>query len=97
MVEKIQKFFANVHVLAVEDYMLTKLARADRSSVDIVDILQILIANKDKLDWEYFNFRLKWAALKRDFNEILKGYKLDYNKNLSNISKEILDKFEKLN
>ncbi len=59
MVENIQNFFANVCVLSVEDYILTKLARSDRSSIDISDILKILIANKDTLDWEYLRFRFK--------------------------------------
>lgn len=31
MVGKIQKLFDNVYVLAVEDYILTKLGRSDRS------------------------------------------------------------------
>ena len=96
MVEKIQNFFANVYVLAVEDYILTKLARSDRSSIDISDILKILIANKDKIDMEYLHFRLKWTGLESDFKEILKGFTLDLNNNLRNISKEILDKFKKL-
>jgi hypothetical protein len=95
MIKKIQTFFANVNVLAVEDYILTKLARSDRSSIDISDILKILIANRDKIDWEYFSYRLKWVNLERDFKEILKGFKLDFNSNLRNISKEILDKFRK--
>ena len=93
MVEKTQNFFDNVYVLAVEDYILTKLGRSDRSSIDISDILQILIANKDKLDWNYLRFRLKWIGLESDFKEILKGFRLDFNNNLRNISKEILDKF----
>ena len=96
MVGKIQKFFANIYVLAVEDYILTKLARSDRSSIDISDILKILIANKDNLDWEYLQFRLKWTDLESDFKEILKGFALDFNNNLRNISKEILDKFKRL-
>ena len=94
MVEKTQNFFDNVYVLAVEDYILTKLGRSDRSSIDISDILQILIANKDKLDWKYLRFRLKRMDLESDFKEILKGFRLDFNNNLRNISKEILDKFK---
>ena len=93
MVEKKQKFFANVYVLAVEDYLLTKLARADRSAIDISDILNVLIANKDKIDWEYLKYRLRWIGLEDDFKQILKGFKLDTFKNVRNISKEILKKF----
>lgn len=94
MVGKIQKFFDNVYVLAVEDYILTKLGRSDRSSIDISDILKIIIANKDKLDWKYLRFRLKRMELESDFKEILKGFRLDFNNNLRNISKEILDNFK---
>lgn len=94
MVGKTQNFFDNVYVLAVEDYILTKLGRSDRSSIDISDILKIIIANKDKLDWKYLRFRLKRMDLESDFKEILKGFRLDFNNNLRNISKEILDKFE---
>ena len=96
MVEKIQKFVANIYVLAVEDYILTKLARSDRSSTDIGDILQILIANKDNIDWQYLHFRLKWVRLENDFKEILKGFTLDLDKNKRNISKKILDEFKTL-
>ena len=94
MVGKTQNFFDNVYVLAVEDYILTKLGRSDRSSIDISDILKIIIANKDKLDWKYLRFRLKRMDLESDFEEILKGFRLDFNSNLLNISKEILDKFK---
>lgn len=96
MVEKIQKFLPNIYVLAVEDYILTKLARSDRSAIDIDDILQILIANKNKIDWQYLNYRLKWVDLEWDFREILKGFSLDVNNNKRNISKDILDKFKML-
>lgn len=94
MVEKIQNFFSNVYVLATEDYILTKIGRSDRSSTDISDVIQILIANKDKLDWDYLRYRLKWANLESDFKQILKGFELDYNNNLKNISKDIQEKFK---
>lgn len=93
MVEKIQLFFKNVNVLAVEDYILTKVARIDRSSTDISDVLQILIANKDNLDWKYLRFRLKWVDIESDFKEILKGFELDFDNHIRDVSKEILDKF----
>jgi len=93
MVERIQQFFEDINVLAVEDYILTKIARADRSSTDISDILQILIANKDRLNWKYLQFRLKWANIEIDFKEILKGFELDFDSHIRDVSKEILDKF----
>ncbi|TXT54165.1 MAG: hypothetical protein BAJALOKI1v1_2220004 [Promethearchaeota archaeon] len=49
--EMIQKTFSieeNMKVLSLEDYILTKLARTDRSSIDISDIVQLLIANLNK-------------------------------------------------
>ena len=94
MAEKIKLFFEEVYVLAVEDYILTKLARGDRSSVDIDDILKIIIANKDTMDWKYLHFRLEWAGLERDFKEIIKAFELDFNDNIRNISNDILDKFK---
>jgi hypothetical protein len=94
MVDKIQLFFGKVYVLAVEDYILTKLARSDRTSTDIDDILKIIIANKDSLNWEYLHFRLKWVDLESDFQEIIKAFELDFNNNVRNISKEILDKIK---
>ena len=94
MVDKIRLFFGNVYVLAVEDYILTKLARSDRTSIDIDDILKIIIANKDSLNWEYLHFRLKWVDLESDFQEIIKAFELDFNNNVRNISKEILDKIK---
>ena len=90
MLNKIQKFYSNVYVLAIEDFILTKLARSDRSSTDINDILQILIANTKKIDWDYLIFRLKWIDLEDEFKEVLKGFETD----LREISKEILDKFK---
>lgn len=93
MVAKIQLFFESVKVLAVEDYLLTKIARADRSSTDISDVLQILIANKDNLDWKYLRFRLKWVDIESDFKEILNGFELDFDNHIRDVSKEILDKF----
>ena len=94
MVENIQLFFEDVYVLAIEDYMLTKLARSDRSSIDIDDILKIIIANKDSLDWKYFRFRVKWADLESDFKELINAFELDSNNNIRNISRDILDKLK---
>ena len=97
MVNQVKKFHSNVYVLAIEDFMITKLARADRSAIDIDDILQILIANKSKIDWQYLRYRLKWAKVENEFKEILKVFELDVESNYKNISKEILDKYNNLN
>ena len=78
MEKRMQVYTGNVHVLAIEDYILTKLARADRSLTDIDDIIQLLIANKDTIDREYLYYRLKWINLLSDFNEILDKSKIDF-------------------
>ena len=62
MVKRIQVYIVNVHVLAIEDFILTKLARGDRSSIDR----------------EYMHYRLRWMDLLSDFNEILKKSKIDF-------------------
>ncbi len=94
MIEKLHLFFGDVNVLAVEDYLLTKLARSDRSAIDISDVLKIIIANKDSLDWKYLQFRLNLESLENDFKDIIKAFELDASKNVRNISKEILKKFK---
>jgi len=78
MIEEIQVYTGNVHVLAIEDFILTKLAREDRSSTDIDDIIQLLIANKNIIDREYLHYRLEWMDLLHDFNEILEKSKIDF-------------------
>ena len=85
MTKKIKIYFGNIYVLALEDYILTKLARSDRSSTDISDILQILINNYNEIDWAYFRFRLNWARLENDFKEILHGIELEINEDLKKI------------
>lgn len=95
MVEKIELFFGNIYVLAVEDYILTKLARSDRSFIDIDDILKIIIANKNTIDWEYFKFRLNWTGLEKDFKEIIRAFELNSNNNVRKITNDISKKFKK--
>jgi len=94
MLEKCRTFSSYVNVLALEDFILTKLARDDRSSTDIDDIMQLIITNKNKIDWGYLSYRLKWKDLMEDFKEILEGFKADLDENLRETSKEILDKFQ---
>ncbi|TXT65129.1 MAG: hypothetical protein BAJALOKI3v1_130033 [Promethearchaeota archaeon] len=71
MTNKTQRFKENINVLAVEDFIITKLARSDRSTVDIDDIVQILIANLNSINWEYLHFRLGWADVKQDFEVLI--------------------------
>ena len=94
MLERLQAYFANVKVLAVEDFIMTKLARSDRSSVDIDDILQILINNYKRIDWEYLQYRLRWIDLQEDFEEIVRGLKLVSNQDHRVTAQKILDKLD---
>jgi hypothetical protein len=93
MLEKIQHYVDNISVLSLEDYILTKLARADRSSTDIDDILQILINNYNTIDWNYLRFRIKWRDLMGDFKNILQAFEFDINKEYRTIGKTIIDRF----
>ena len=72
---------------------MTKLARADRSSIDIDDILQILINNYKNIDWKYLRFRIKWRDLMREFKDILQAFEIDINNEYRTIGKTIIDKF----
>ncbi|NHJ19714.1 MAG: hypothetical protein EAX91_02135 [Candidatus Lokiarchaeota archaeon] len=93
MVEKIQHYTDDVFVLAIEDYILTKLARSDRSSIDIDDILQILINNHNEIDWKYLHFRIEWVNFVQDFKEILRAFEIGIDKKFQKIAKEIIEKF----
>jgi len=94
MLEKCRTFSSYANVLALEDFILTKLARDDRSSTDIDDIMQLIITNKNKIDWEYLSYRLRWKDVMEDFKDILDVFKADLDENLREMSKEILDKFK---
>ncbi|MGV9173784.1 MAG: hypothetical protein ACOC44_14165 [Promethearchaeia archaeon] len=92
MVQKIKKYSGETNVLAIEDFILTKLVRADRSSTDISDILQILINNYRNIDWEYLNYRLNWAKARDDFEQILKVSTREVKPELSKIISKIRKK-----
>lgn len=78
MVDRIEVYTDDIHVLAIEDYILTKLARQDRSAIDIDDILQLLIANKNSIDSEYLLYRLNWMDLLPDFKKILDASSIEF-------------------
>lgn len=94
MVERVQKYIDDIFVLSVEDYIITKLARADRSSTDIDDILQILINNHNNIDWKYLHFRIKWTDLVPDFKEILHAFEINVNEEYQIIGRKIIEKFD---
>ncbi|GAB4322725.1 MAG: hypothetical protein Kow0069_27580 [Promethearchaeota archaeon] len=71
MATRTRVFYGNVRVLAPEDYVVSKLGRSDRSSVDVDDAIQVLVANAGSLDWKYLRFRSRWAGLERDLDEVL--------------------------
>ncbi len=62
---------SKINILSPEDYITTKLARADRSSVDIQDILEILLAQENKIEWDYLLRRVNNLQLFPDFHNIL--------------------------
>lgn len=94
ILEKCRPFSSYVNVLALEDFILTKLARDDRSSTDIDDIMQLIITNKNTIDWGYLSYRLKWKDLIEDFKDILEAFKADLDENLRETSNGILTKFK---
>jgi len=53
----------------------------------------LIVANKDKIDWNYFRFRLKWINLEEDFFSILKGFELGEDQNIQNLKEDIFNKF----
>ncbi|MFW9995948.1 MAG: hypothetical protein ACFFD4_28165 [Candidatus Odinarchaeota archaeon] len=57
-------------MLSTEDYLLTKLARQDRSAADVQDVLQIIIFQKE-LEWDYLIPRLKKLGLLPVFKPIV--------------------------
>jgi hypothetical protein len=61
----------NLRVLSPEDFILTKLARDDRSYVDIQDVLQILLAQQQLIDWNYLLTRASQQGVKSELQEIL--------------------------
>lgn len=97
MLKKTRSFQKNLDVLAVEDFIITKLGRTDRSSVDISDILQILIANNDRIEWKYLQYRLNWAGLTDDFIEIINAFSLDIDSQYRDIAKSLIERFKKSN
>jgi len=85
----------NMRVLSIEDFILTKLARSDRSSTDIDDIIQILIANVNNIDWDYLYYRLNWANIKKDFEELLEELVVKVNHQFKDVVNSILRRYQK--
>ncbi|MBD3198273.1 MAG: hypothetical protein GF317_24705 [Candidatus Lokiarchaeota archaeon] len=90
MKKHITKFRGLIRVLSLEDYIMTKLARTDRTSTDINDILQLLIANRDFINWEYLHFRLDWLNIRKDFEDLIEIFNREIEPNFKDKAKEIL-------
>lgn len=75
MVERVRKFKGKFNVLSPEDFIVAKLGRADRSSIDIDDVMQILQQNNNTIDWEYLRRRAKWAKVVEILEEIIEMLK----------------------
>lgn len=99
MVSRRIEFKDNLYVLSKEDFILTKLARMDRSSVDIQDIIQILIANIEGIDWDYLFLRLKQNNLELAFKDVLEALLSENDPTTYNIIKNLIKRinFEKEN
>lgn len=64
----------NLKVLAPEDFIMTKLARMDRSNVDLQDIVQVILSEKT-LDWIYLIRRTVNLELFADLQELVRNIK----------------------
>lgn len=72
---------SKIQILSPEDFITTKLARSDRSSVDLQDVLEILLAQENNLDWIYLINRVKDLQLYSDLYTMLtlvKKHKPEY-------------------
>ena len=70
-----------IRILSPEDFITTKLARSDRSSIDLQDVLEILLAQENDIDWDYLFQRITSLKLNSDLQKILtliKKHKPDY-------------------
>jgi len=75
MVSRIRRSEKGFNVLSPEDYVVAKLARADRSAVDVDDVMQIIEMQRDRIDMQYLKKRAEWAGVSNDLKNLLK--KLD--------------------
>lgn len=95
MIEHTTKFKKNISVLSIEDFILTKLARSDRSSTDVNDIIQILIANSQNINWNYLHYRLKWVNIKKDFEILLEEFSLKASSEYHDIANKIVKQYQR--
>lgn len=61
----------NTRTLSVEDFIMTKMARLDRSAIDLQDILQILLAQQQSIQWDYLLKRVTKLNLNTDLVNII--------------------------
>jgi len=72
MIRRIRKSEKGINVLSPEDYIISKLARADRSAVDVDDVMQLMVILKDEIDMQYLEKRAVWAEIGDDLKNLLK-------------------------
>lgn len=95
MIKKTFIIEKNMKVLSIEDFILTKLARSDRSSTDINDVIQILIANTNSINWDYLYYRLNWAEVKEDFENLLNQLLLNGSSKFQDDVNKIIKEYQK--
>lgn len=94
MLKRIEKFNNNFQVLAIEDFIMTKLARSDRTLIDLQDILQLLVANLNEIDWNYLHYRLEKIDIRDEFEKILEAFTLDLESEFKDKARRILQNYE---
>ncbi|MHA1169860.1 MAG: DUF6036 family nucleotidyltransferase [Candidatus Hodarchaeales archaeon] len=62
----------DLSVLSPEDFILTKLARQDRSLIDLKDVTEVILA-QEELDWNYLKEKAEILGLKNILDSILKN------------------------
>jgi len=71
MIRRIRRSEKGFNVLSQEDYIVAKLARSDRSAIDVDDVIQILEMQRDKIDMQYLNKRAEWAGVSNDLKNLV--------------------------
>jgi hypothetical protein len=94
MIKRITEFKEYYKVLAIEDYIMTKLARSDRTPVDHQDILQLLISNIEEIEWDYLHYRLDWIEMRNNFEQIINAFTLEVDSEFEKRAKKILNKYK---
>lgn len=71
MMMRIRRSEKGFNVLSPEDYIVAKLARVDRSAVDVDDVMQIIEMQKANIDMQYLKKRAECAGVGNDLRNLL--------------------------